>query len=94
MDKFSSRIIVAFLAYGSCIFSCVMYLSLEVKSSVEFLECLYAGSAAFCCAAALIVIIWKWEKLFEVLNDFEGIVQESQWKLVDKFRISLIIKRF
>lgn len=75
--KFNARARVTFLAYGSCISSNVMYIFLEVNNLVDFVECLFMAFAAFGSSVAFTIIIWKIEKLFELLNDFENIIQES-----------------
>lgn len=80
--KSNARILVAFLVFGSCIFLNVAYLFLEVKSSAEFVECLYMAFVAFSNATGLTIIIWKIEKLFKFINDFENIIQESELKSI------------
>lgn len=77
--RFNARILMPFLVFVWCIFSCATYILCEANRSVEIVESLFIASSAFSGAVALTIIILKLEKLYKFFYSFENIVQESEY---------------
>lgn len=74
---FNAQNVFAFFVFGSCISLNSAYFFLVANSFVESTESLYIICIAIVCTIIFTILIWKMSNLFDLINNFERIVEES-----------------
>lgn len=74
----NGKITLIFLLLSSFFICNLVFAFLEAKTFTEYTQSIYMGSLAVLIIFCLAIIVFNMEKLFEVINDVENIVNASE----------------
>lgn len=77
--------VMSFLVFGMCIISNTVYLVRMANSFFEYVESLYLTFAASISFVIFAFFTWKMKELFELFNNMEINIQNSEQKYVSQF---------
>lgn len=76
--RLNGRIFMGFLVLGSLIYCTFVFVMYDANAFVEYVQAVYACSFGTLILLSLAIAILKVEKIFELINDFDSLINISK----------------
>lgn len=78
---FTGKIVIGFLITSSNVVCNLVFAIFKAETLVECTQSIYMGSLAILIIFILLIIIFNVEKLFQIINDCENLVNKREFKV-------------
>ena len=87
VHPFNTRNLIIFSIYGLCTVSNVIYFLYVANNFTEYADIIYRISTLTMCAVIYAILVSKMDKIFEIFDTLESVIDKSKSKFKDLYHI-------